>query len=441
MLAVKEDRTPVTLQWIENFLELLDGDGQQSDKETGQLVHLDQDSRWDRQGRRSDAGHKDRWCSKVNINREANPFISVKDKGKRASVKAPKRKPPFDLYSNSNAKLILEKKKGVSEFDVPSSSSSSESGRGTFVNSILAKDNGLGLSNLESAQDRGLSKDGLLIDFSEMSDSSLEGEDFHIDLNGGPEPNGGPNASRVGSSKARKLGFRERLQSRKAKKIQLMMKKGLLKTSLVRNWLGIQRRRGSKEALMVNAGNSGAQMEACEVFDKTEEAPVIMRNVPKGRISILSSKPMVKGGRNPELKASGMHVLEIEEFGTNDVCLSEGANQNPLETMVSDVDGNQVVWDLEAEFARVIETGAALNFNLERNYENSREEHLSQEEEFVIDVDGNMVEWNVEAEISKVIETGAALGIDFGGKEESIRVELRRRDKEDDERLAAADRA
>ncbi|KAK1583852.1 hypothetical protein Q3G72_027612 [Acer saccharum] len=38
------------------------------------------------------------------------------------------------------------------------------------------------------------------------------------------------------------------------------------------------------------------------------------------------------------------------------------------------------------------------------------------------DVNGNIVVWNVDKEISKVIETGLALGCDFGGSEEQIRI-------------------
>ncbi|KAK1582570.1 hypothetical protein Q3G72_016327 [Acer saccharum] len=41
----------------------------------------------------------------------------------------------------------------------------------------------------------------------------------------------------------------------------------------------------------------------------------------------------------------------------------------------------------------------------------------------------------MEEEIARVIETGVALGFDFGGKEDSIREELRRREVEDEERL------
>ncbi|KAK1583994.1 hypothetical protein Q3G72_028983 [Acer saccharum] len=85
--------------------------------------------------------------------------------------------------------------------------------------SLVDHDNGLGLQNLDPAQDTGLRSEGLLIDFLKNSDSSLEGEEFHIDLSGGPVSN------RMGSSKVRKEGPRGRLQGREAKKIQLMMKK------------------------------------------------------------------------------------------------------------------------------------------------------------------------------------------------------------------------
>ncbi|KAK0597586.1 hypothetical protein LWI29_026740 [Acer saccharum] len=174
-----------------------------------------------------------------------------REKGKLTIVKTPKHKPPFGFSSNSNPKLVLGKKKGVSVFDEQSSSSSSKIGGGFFVNSVQAKgecsltkksiavhensskvinvvtldfslvdhDNGLGLQNLDPAQDTGLRSEGLLIDFLKNSDSSLEGEEFHIDLSGGPVSN------KMGSSKVRKEGPRGRLQGREAKKIQLMMKK------------------------------------------------------------------------------------------------------------------------------------------------------------------------------------------------------------------------
>ncbi|KAK1587719.1 hypothetical protein Q3G72_016150 [Acer saccharum] len=41
----------------------------------------------------------------------------------------------------------------------------------------------------------------------------------------------------------------------------------------------------------------------------------------------------------------------------------------------------------------------------------------------------------VEEEIARFIETGVSLGFDFGGKEDLIREELRRREVEDEERL------
>ena len=53
----------------------------------------------------------------------------------------------------------------------------------------------------------------------------------------------------------------------------------------------------------------------------------------------------------------------------------------------------------------------------------------------VIDMDDNRLVWNLEEENSRVIETGVALGFDFGDEEESIREELRRREIEDESRL------
>ncbi|KAK1556380.1 hypothetical protein Q3G72_003945 [Acer saccharum] len=138
--------------------------------------------------------------------------------------------------------------------------------------------------------------------------------------------------------------------------------------------------------------------------------------------------------------AKGMHIPELVEDGINSESLRACPSQNPSEAVVIDVECNQVVWDLDEEFSRVLETGVTLGFNLNGSKESLREEPLNQEEEVVVDVDGNMVEWNVEAEISRVIETGAALGIDYGGKEEMIRGELQRREKEDDERLSEAAR-
>ncbi|KAK1575483.1 hypothetical protein Q3G72_004242 [Acer saccharum] len=92
---------------------------------------------------------------------------------------------------------------------------------------LVDQDNGFGLQNLNPAQDRGLFSEGLLIDFSENSDLALKGEGFHIDLSGGHVSNW------MDSSKVRKEGLRRKLQGREARKIQLMMKKGLLKASLI----------------------------------------------------------------------------------------------------------------------------------------------------------------------------------------------------------------
>ncbi|KAI9180611.1 hypothetical protein LWI28_006536 [Acer negundo] len=175
------------------------------------------------------------------------------------------------------------------------------------------------------------------------------------------------------SCNAKKLGLRGRLQNREVKKIHLMMKKGLLKTSLVRNWLTVQRRRGSKEVQMMTTRDIRIETMACEDSVKTGEVPT-----------------------NSNWWDA---CADLEEVGTNPMCSPEDLSQNPLKAMVNNVDGNQVMWDFDAKFARVHETGATLNFNLERNYENSREEHLNQEEEFIDGVDNSKFNVGNEVEI------------------------------------------
>ncbi|KAK1574854.1 hypothetical protein Q3G72_000455 [Acer saccharum] len=166
VLTIERDSLPVILQWIKNFLKLLDGDGQLSDKEIGQLVKVQEEGVF---------------------------FVnSVQAKGECSLTKK-----SIDVHKNSSKVINLV----------------------TLDFSLVDHDNGLGLQNLDPAQDTGLRSEGLLIDFLKNSDSSLEGEEFHIDLSGGPVSN------RMGSSKVRKEGPRGRLQGREAKKIQLMMKK------------------------------------------------------------------------------------------------------------------------------------------------------------------------------------------------------------------------
>ncbi|KAK0578813.1 hypothetical protein LWI29_016518 [Acer saccharum] len=57
----------------------------------------------------------------------------------------------------------------------------------------------------------------------------------------------------------------------------------------------------------------------------------------------------------------------------------------------------------------------------------------------VEEVNGNSVVWNIEDEISKVIETGVALGCNFSGREESIREVLKKREVEDYRRDSTVD--
>ncbi|KAI9194594.1 hypothetical protein LWI28_007426 [Acer negundo] len=64
----------------------------------------------------------------------------------------------------------------------------------------------------------------------------------------------------------------------------------------------------------------------------------------------------------------------------------------------------------------------------------TREVSPDQVEIMVVDIEGNRLMWNLEEEITRVIETGVALGIDFDGKEKAFSEELVRREKEDIER-------
>ncbi|KAK2654499.1 hypothetical protein Ddye_014355 [Dipteronia dyeriana] len=225
----------------------------------------------------------------------------------------------------------------------------------------------------------GLVGNGRVLIFDKYPKSILDGEEFHVDLCDGLEPN------REDICNMGKSGLRVKLHGKKAKKVQLMMNKGILKTSLVRNWIESQCHKEMKYSVVMAS--------AIEEISGTRRDEGESRGCGSRKILIKE-----KAAFKPVIKECGLNT----ELPRN--CLS----QDQLEAVVSDVDGNLVAWDSEAEIAKVLEIGVALS--------------VSSKEDVVIDVDRNNVVWNTEKEIDKVLQTGFALGIDFGNNAEETKL-------------------
>ena len=259
----------------------------------------------------------------------------------------------------------------------------------SWADSVVRKD---GLSNepMLSCEPYEVGDQGVCSDFSNLEH---RGEVFHIDLRG----DAGPSRK---FTKLRKGSHRLKLKGKEVKKVQLMMKKGLLKTSLVRFWIGQWRRRLVKSGVGVIQGREG----------ETEQALDAEGDCAAGNVKDPQARDL-----HPEVLNSNSSVYGECDQGTR----------------VVDVEGNEVEWHLDGEISRVLEIGAALNCN-------PRGVGWSEEPEMVIDVEGNSVAWSLEAEIAGVLEVAAALGIDCGSNREAIRGEISRREKEDLIRLRGA---
>ncbi|KAK1584344.1 hypothetical protein Q3G72_032183 [Acer saccharum] len=371
LITVDEDRSLVTVQWIKDFLELKEDEGE---KGTWQQSI---------QGSRKDGDHSRR----VDLGRNTN---LSKGKGKMAVTKSPKVRPSLGMYSNLNPKLILDKKRGIRSIVEQPTSSSSDSGNGSFGKlGLLRGESSHHNKILVSVPDPTRGVDLVFLDFS-VADS-----DNGLDQSGIVPILGAQSKSH---QQFEKSGPHSEVEEKEAKNIQLMMKNGLLKTSLVRHWSGQYRLWSVKEKKC--EVSSGARVNSQQLV-------------------------VVEGSASDDLVPR-----QVSQEPTPDVPLFNSFNDGKKDfgTRVVDVEGNEVGWHLDGEISRVIETGAALGLNVGGN-------GMTEESEMVVDVEGNKVAWNVEAEITGVLEVAVALGIDFGSSKKAIRGEISRREKANFERL------
>ncbi|KAK4849851.1 hypothetical protein QYF36_001392 [Acer negundo] len=240
-------------------------------------------------------------------------------------------------------------KKRVSHFGEQSSSTSSDSGIGHFGKSGLFKgESSHHNRNVVALPDPTRGVDPVLLDFAladhdsglDLSSvvltqrngpSPVDFSNFHIDLRGVNEP------FRKALDDSRKVGL---------KKFQLMMKKGLLKTSLVPHWNGQHGRRCLKEAAKVVPGIIGENSHSIQKEDGSSDDNSVIGSWRKSPHRFLAVR-------------MGVWWIRIR---------------------VVDVEGNEVAWHLDGKITRVIETGAVLGFNLRDN----RKERMDDETESVV---------------------------------------------------------
>ncbi|KAK1583841.1 hypothetical protein Q3G72_027518 [Acer saccharum] len=152
-LLVEEERTPVELRWIENFLDLVLRKPKRWNRGQGQVESRNSIGQPECQDREGKGIKGVRQISNFvsNQNSLGGPIGAANDeiqllengdghykpvKGKNIRIPSPNRYLPLHNYANSNNKLILEKTKVIGVFKDQSSSFNSEMERGPFMNSV-----------------------------------------------------------------------------------------------------------------------------------------------------------------------------------------------------------------------------------------------------------------------------------------------------------------
>ncbi|KAK0600920.1 hypothetical protein LWI29_019599 [Acer saccharum] len=284
-LLVEEERTLVELRWIENFLDLdlVLRKPKRWNRGQGQVESMNSIGQSECQDREGKGGPTGAATDEIQLLGNGDGHYKPV-KGKNIRISSPNRYLPLHNYANSNNKLILEKTKVIGVFKDQRSSIDSEMERGPFMNLVKSigecstqRQNLIGQTLLdmgvESVQDLvdfsvkdglGTRDDGLDIDRGNIVGlvSALGGlgstENNRMDLdNITTKAN---DVRLIGSSKAtvqttkvervdlhielgsvsaqkfKKSGskgnLKARLNGKEAKKIQLMMKRGLLRSSL-----------------------------------------------------------------------------------------------------------------------------------------------------------------------------------------------------------------
>ncbi|KAK1547896.1 hypothetical protein Q3G72_025073 [Acer saccharum] len=361
--------------------------------EKGLWQHLDREKvgEWQAGGSGTKRGRKDaEGISGEEVKQghiQHNIWINKKEKGKLVVSISPR--PKLRYASNPNAKLILESNRVVKAADgevEAVSSSSSDSERGLFGNSVksrgecstlkhllvedpLAERGVRGLSCGRSQEGNGIGLDSSFrgpISFSDgnSSDEGPQGDnykdlglepngiEFHIDLRGGP---------RLTCGLAQEGDITDQAGGK-----EILRSKDVVQDNR------INRGESSQESLVPTKGRKGG----------------------KHRYSIKSHGMRTRNAKLKELKA-----LEATRQEKSTVELKEG----------------------------VLETGAVVA----KTMDGKTAQILPKTEIKLVDVEGNRVMWTMEEEIMRVIETGAALGFEFSDKEDVIREELKRRELED----------
>ncbi|KAK0602057.1 hypothetical protein LWI29_029941 [Acer saccharum] len=182
-------------------------------------------------------------------------------------------------------------------------------------------------------------------------ESNLKGIGLQVELRGGLELNFKFANRRV------KVGLEDRSKGREVRLIQSMMKKGLLKSSLIPDGLVI--------SAQVSEHTEAVRSEDMVRIESIMDSPASSKGR-RGSKQCYSTKIHRMRTRNAklrELEAQELrgHVKPIEEI--RDILshsLTETEIETETKTEVVDVDGKIVVWNLEEEILRVVETGAAL---------------------------------------------------------------------------------
>ncbi|KAK1572422.1 hypothetical protein Q3G72_032449 [Acer saccharum] len=250
-LTMEEENTPVELQWVEEFLELVDEKmksweidcgKQDPGNSIGQPPNLVQHDVVEVYGDTKKAWQITRYDRNQSLGMLDRCGNSNKGKSKVALSPFPNRLFPIGLFSNLNHALVLRNSKTVGASNDQVSSSSSDIEVGPFKNSVMFKgecsaqnrvlndENGEGSKVNIAFQDSSTRDlvDGLGSFYSgPVVEIEPKGVGFHIDLCNGFDPNQKDKETR------RKGCLKVRFLDKEAKKAQLMMKRGLLMSNLV----------------------------------------------------------------------------------------------------------------------------------------------------------------------------------------------------------------
>ena len=158
-------------------------------------------------------------------------------------------------------------------------------------------------------------------------------------------------------------------------------------------------------------------------------------------------------GRVSQVPESSPRRKMLRDKGRVCTSYSSDTGVQRLKCMKGREPAKRCYWNLEEEMAKLIEKRVALGHDFKARHKapdlEAKTKRIGNQE----DINSSGIEggihggihggsssqsgWSLEMEVAKILEVGAALGFDFNGNEGEIGEILSRREKEDEDRLAA----